>query len=266
MVSFFFLCACYDANNVYRDILYELASVGELPLPQPSPTPSNKRDRDSDGPATPSTTASDSPTSPIVDEQRHFAGTKRVFDAHKRQEPFRTTLSSSLTSMNLNGSVDPASSVMEHFYTTSVVGDPGQPQTAMYSAQDSVPSQQYYPQQYMVPGASSFQPGLSPVPPHASQLPGMNSHGGQPLDMAPMFSMQSMMYDQVLSNLSASLMQPSTNSATQQPDSAAEARYSVPREENMEVLMSSLGIDAFAPDMTDNGMLSMWSAAPNGFE
>ncbi|KAI0649560.1 fungal-specific transcription factor domain-containing protein [Trametes meyenii] len=32
------------------DILYELASVGDLPLPQASPAPSNKRDRDSDSP------------------------------------------------------------------------------------------------------------------------------------------------------------------------------------------------------------------------
>ncbi|OSC97677.1 hypothetical protein PYCCODRAFT_1376657 [Trametes coccinea BRFM310] len=48
------------------DILYELASVGDLPLPQPSPAPSHKRDRDSDSPMmSPAASASaDSPRPP----------------------------------------------------------------------------------------------------------------------------------------------------------------------------------------------------------
>ena len=37
----------------HRDILYELASVGDLPLPQTSPAPSQKRERDSDSPLIP---------------------------------------------------------------------------------------------------------------------------------------------------------------------------------------------------------------------
>ncbi|KAK0447587.1 hypothetical protein EV421DRAFT_149015 [Armillaria borealis] len=33
-----------------KDVLYELASVGELPLPHPGVSPSNKREHDSDSP------------------------------------------------------------------------------------------------------------------------------------------------------------------------------------------------------------------------
>lgn len=60
---------------ISRDILYELASVGDLPLPQN--LPSNKRERDSDSPisATVSETAN---TPPLPDGPRTLAGSKRV--------------------------------------------------------------------------------------------------------------------------------------------------------------------------------------------
>ncbi|KAI0749212.1 fungal-specific transcription factor domain-containing protein [Daedaleopsis nitida] len=70
------------------DILYELASVGDLPLPQASPAPSHKRERDSDSPASalspPAISSSNpNPTSPgssslFVDGTRAIAGNRRV--------------------------------------------------------------------------------------------------------------------------------------------------------------------------------------------
>ncbi|KAI0351792.1 hypothetical protein OH77DRAFT_1498379 [Trametes cingulata] len=62
------------------DILYELASVGDLPLPQASPAPSHKRDRDSDSPIAASrpSTASNSPHHVPVDSGRTMAGFRRV--------------------------------------------------------------------------------------------------------------------------------------------------------------------------------------------
>ncbi|KAI0364475.1 hypothetical protein BV20DRAFT_1039391 [Pilatotrama ljubarskyi] len=62
------------------DILYELASVGDLPLPQASPAPSQKRDRDSDSPMSASrpSTANNSPRPVPVDCGRAFAGHRRV--------------------------------------------------------------------------------------------------------------------------------------------------------------------------------------------
>ncbi|KXN82670.1 Transcriptional activator protein acu-15 [Leucoagaricus sp. SymC.cos] len=59
------------------DILYELASVGDLPLPQGSP-PSNKRERDSDSPISSTTSDHTSTPPPSSDGSRTFAGSKRV--------------------------------------------------------------------------------------------------------------------------------------------------------------------------------------------
>ncbi|OBZ66208.1 hypothetical protein A0H81_13860 [Grifola frondosa] len=74
-----------------RDILYELASVGDLPLPQSSPAASNKRDRDSDSPISTPATASTAPPSsaptpastanlvpPADNVPRSIAGSRRV--------------------------------------------------------------------------------------------------------------------------------------------------------------------------------------------
>ena len=70
---------------VSRDILYELASVGDLPLPQASPAPSNKRERDSDSPVSSGaiSIASDSPRgNMLVESYRTFAGSRRVSKDH----------------------------------------------------------------------------------------------------------------------------------------------------------------------------------------
>ncbi|EGN92361.1 hypothetical protein SERLA73DRAFT_99356 [Serpula lacrymans var. lacrymans S7.3] len=66
------------------DILYELASVGDLPLPQPSPTGGNKRERDSDSPI--SAAPSSSSSAAVVPEvPRNIAGSRRV--SHDIQPP-----------------------------------------------------------------------------------------------------------------------------------------------------------------------------------
>ncbi|KAF8150167.1 fungal-specific transcription factor domain-containing protein [Crassisporium funariophilum] len=59
------------------DILYELASVGDLPLPQPSPPSTNKRERDAD---TPMSATPTSPQTPMPQDEgpRNIAGSRRV--------------------------------------------------------------------------------------------------------------------------------------------------------------------------------------------
>jgi len=68
--------SCVDSQQrMYRDVLYELASVGNLPLPLPSPS-SAKRERDSDSPVSlqSSTSASTGsgppPPQPLQQQQR----------------------------------------------------------------------------------------------------------------------------------------------------------------------------------------------------
>ncbi|KAK1235053.1 Gypsy retrotransposon integrase-like protein 1 [Marasmius sp. AFHP31] len=60
------------------DVLYELASVGELPLPQTSPAATNKRGRDEDSPIS-ATKVSEGGRSQSVDhEHRNIAGSRRA--------------------------------------------------------------------------------------------------------------------------------------------------------------------------------------------
>ncbi|KAF5374528.1 hypothetical protein D9615_009070 [Tricholomella constricta] len=60
------------------DIMYELASVGELPLPNPSPPANNKRERDSDSPASSTTHSTNSPSVAGSETPRTIAGSRRV--------------------------------------------------------------------------------------------------------------------------------------------------------------------------------------------
>ena len=66
------------------DILYELVSVGDLPLPQASPNLSNKRERDSDSPL--SADVSNANTSPPVEGSRVIAGSRRVSGAKRAMQ------------------------------------------------------------------------------------------------------------------------------------------------------------------------------------
>ena len=60
-------------STLPRDILYELASVGDLPLPQPSPQGGTKRERDSDSP-----TQVSRPVSTPDESPRTIAGTRQI--------------------------------------------------------------------------------------------------------------------------------------------------------------------------------------------
>ncbi|GAV99360.1 hypothetical protein LENED_000811 [Lentinula edodes] len=65
------------------DILYELASVGELPLPNASPTATNKRERGAESPMSSAETSEGSPClslsdAPVSPDSRSIAGSRRV--------------------------------------------------------------------------------------------------------------------------------------------------------------------------------------------
>lgn len=71
-------------TNYYRDVLYELASVGDLPLPQPSPAPSQKREREEEGSSPPSIAHTPSSTGSYGSPEampRSIAGSRRATHA-----------------------------------------------------------------------------------------------------------------------------------------------------------------------------------------
>ncbi|KAK7682544.1 hypothetical protein QCA50_014344 [Cerrena zonata] len=66
------------------DVLYELASVGDLPLPQPSPAPSQKREREEEGSSPPSIAHTPSSTGSYGSPEampRSIAGSRRATHA-----------------------------------------------------------------------------------------------------------------------------------------------------------------------------------------
>lgn len=80
VIALLFIIADSTRKCAFRDILYELASVGDLPLPQASPAPSQKREREGDSPISNASAAS-SASSPAPDApsgMRSIAGSKRL--------------------------------------------------------------------------------------------------------------------------------------------------------------------------------------------
>ena len=237
--------------------MYELAEVGDLPLPQPSPQPSNKRERNSE--AAPTSVSGPESTPSPASEPRHFAGTRRVGEAKARQN------SRSASSLSPTPRV-------QHVMDTP---PPPLPQASMYSASPSMIEPSHAPvHQHTQPialpvngfslGSASYAAGAPTVqaPMHNLQVP-----TSQPLEMDPLLSMQTMMYDQVLSNFSS--LMPQTEPSASHGNHTSGPQFVHPPDENLDewLRMASLGAGAFSPDATaDNASQSMWSAAPNGFE
>lgn len=250
--------------------MYELAEVGDLPLPQPSPQPSHKRDRDSTkAPTSDSVDSSPSPAS----EPRHFAGSKRVGEARARQTSrSASSLSPTPVQPSQPSEAQPASVQQSTIYNgTASIVEPALPTVEPMAQPIVVPlndGSSYGNRNLYTADTPAYASGSSTGPTGPALVNGMQPQAAQPLGMDPMVSMQSMMYDQVLHNLSASLMQPASSAASQPPTQSTGPQFVHPPDENLDewLRMASLGADAFMPDAPENLAQSMWSAAPNGFE
>jgi hypothetical protein len=94
---------------MFRDIIYELAAVGDLPLPQPSPPTSNKRERNADEPI--SSTPSEASTSTTLSDQhvgpRAMVGNSRLRKDSSISMPTDQQFSASSQSPDHRGSTAP---------------------------------------------------------------------------------------------------------------------------------------------------------------
>lgn len=274
--------------------MYELASVGELPLPRASPPATNKRDRDADSttdtsPGPDSSTAS-SPAS-LADEARHIAGSRRVSAAARplhsqqamqgmvqMQDAFAAGPSnavgnlegsSTAATLNVAGSIPPTA-------TANLTQMP--PSSAFpgplggwygYDGADAQPAPATASTAYGSANATAAAQSSA----HGAATAATASQPFQPLDVGHMFTTQSMMYDQVLSNLSASLGQPPGEPVQYaQPHEARQPRMSpdstyVSSDTVFEELLASFGEDyaAMFPDFNTNGTLG-FSTWPNNMD
>lgn len=238
--------------------------MGELPLPRLSPPASNKRDRDSDKPAGASAPSDAS----APDEARHIAGSRRANAAARppeqpqHQHPAQPPPHPQAYPAPPAGPSQDAPAVGGAFAPLPVASVfPGG--LGGWFGYDSAGSQQG------PAAASGSMYGAAPAPPAAPAAQAFPT-----LDVGQMFSAQSMMYDQVLSNLSASLSEttPAGATAPAAPYDAqpADARSVPVTPDNFTDLLASFGEDygAIFPDFNNDGSVNFqtWTGVPQGYE
>ncbi|EIW57140.1 uncharacterized protein TRAVEDRAFT_125896 [Trametes versicolor FP-101664 SS1] len=257
------------------DILYELASVGDLPLPQASPAP-NKRERDSDSPiATPSHHGFDSPPPSVPSTSLASATFAQPLRTPSQSQP-ATSDSEKIAATPTPNAGNGGSSFFALPVHTEELGrlplHPGfsgnYPQEW---AQGAAPAQQQQPQaQQQQPQQTQQQQQQQHMPPMASSsaprtpAPGAS---GNPFDPRVL----SMFNTPGPSGFSEMFATPPPSAATDGP------AYPSPFVQEMHTLAAAgagagaggdaamSGISAQELAFADN-TLDMWSTAPTGFE
>lgn len=251
--------------------MYELVSVGDLPLPQASPNPSNKRERDSDRPL--SADASNTSASPPVEGSRMIAGSRRVTGAKKAMQkqpvmqehqaqprnefqlPIHTH---DLGKMPIHPIAEYPAGVVPSLMDQGQVGQPNQEQSL----------QRHWVQS---PGF-----GYLNVPIIAPTVPPMPA-GGMPVGVdgagASLFSIDPLIYDDMMANFGGDLYASAIASGNSGQafgnmlgggfglSSLAQSQPG-PQQQLNQMMMNMPGGETLAnPDA-----LAMWTNAPNGFE
>lgn len=214
------------------DILYELASVGDLPLPQPSPSGGTKRERDSDSPISAPPT-----TSPPSDVPRTIAGSRRI-----GREAAAHTRSNFVSSFDLPLYSDDLGRLPLH-------GQVNFPNTSPQLGSST--SNMWY----------SHGSGNS-VQPHATQTSIQNVPPPQDYSQTSVpavYNMDDMFYEQ-MSQYSAQYQSQGTSASSPYDDDT----------QGLQSLMSGTHQQNVLPhpnaNVMDTDTIAMWSNAPTGFE
>ncbi len=239
-----------NPEYIYRDIIYELACVGDLPLPaEPSPPPSHKRGRDSYSPTSSGSSAPSPPASnsiasaPRSDEPRLLAGSRRVSSTEHQASQFQSQ--SSFAPSNAG----PSTSTLSHFTLPMHSTELGSlPLHATFGDDSSLP-----PGNNAWLAADHMQPGPAHIHPYPQATAPPDNLFSETTEMD---AYSSMMYDQVMSNLHGSMAPVSQYSSSQ--------RMPLPTE-NLGHLLTTLGSDGVMFS-DDGGAMPMWTSTPTGFE
>ncbi|KAF9647006.1 hypothetical protein BDM02DRAFT_3188339 [Thelephora ganbajun] len=250
------------------DIMYELVSVGDLPLPQASPNPSNKRERDSDSPL--SAEVSNTNTSPPSEGSRVIAGSRRVSGAKKamqqqpamQKHPVRPRNEFQLPVHTYDLGKMPLYPIAEYpaGVGPSLQGQAGQ------SDQES-PLQRHWvdPSAFGYLNVPIIAPTVPPMP--AGGVPTNVDSGGTSL-----FSIDPLVYDDMMTNFGGDLYASAIASGSGGPTfgNLSSGGFGLssgqpgPQQQqlNQSMMMNMPGSEAWANPDT----LAMWTNAPNGFE
>ena len=259
------------------DILYELVSVGDLPLPQPSPNPSNKRERDSDGPWSTEVSNVDAP--PPVEGSRIIAGSRRVSGAKKAMQQ-QAVVQEHLVQPRNEFQLPVRTHDLGRIPLHPIAEYPAGPSLMGQQGQAGPPNQEQSPQRHWVDPAAF---GYLNVPIIAPTVPPMPA-GGMPPNLdstgASLFSIDPLVYDDMMNNFGSDLYASAIASGSSgqtfgnllgggfglsslgqgQPGLQSQTQQ---QQLNQSVLMNNIpGSEALANPET----LAMWTNTPNGFE
>ena len=255
--------------------MYELVSVGDLPLPQASPNPSNKRERDSDSPL--NAEASNANTSPVMEVSRVIAGSRRVSGARKAMQKLREQ------------SLQPKSEFQLPIHTHDLGKIPLYPiaeypagvspslmdegQTGGSNEKQPIHRHWVEPAAFGYLNAPIIAPTAPPMPAGGSMVGNMEGGG------TSLFSVDPLVYDDMMTNFGGDLYASAIASGSgghafgnllgsgfglsslpqSQPGPQAQGHQ---QQLNQSMMMNMAGVDALANPDT----LAMWTNAPNGFE
>ena len=258
------------------DILYELVSVGDLPLPQASPNPSNKRERDSDSPL--SAEASNTNTSPPVEGSRVIAGSRRVSGAKKAMQR-QTMMPENPVQLGNEFQLPIHTQDLGKMPLHPIAEYPAGVGPSLMSQGQAGESDQEQPSQRHWVDPSVF--GYLNVPITAPTVPPMPA-GGIPASVdgagASLLSIDPLIYDDMITNFGGGLYASAIASGNGgqmfgnlfgggfglsslvqgQPGPQSQAQQQL----NQSMMMNIPGSEALANPDT----LAMWTNAPNGFE
>ncbi|EGO24230.1 hypothetical protein SERLADRAFT_437842 [Serpula lacrymans var. lacrymans S7.9] len=242
------------------DVLYELASVGDLPLPQPSPTGGNKRERDSDSPI--SAAPSSSSSAAVVPEvPRNIAGSRRVSHDIQPPQPQQQQQQQHQQQLQQPPTPNPAALFNLPVYSDDLGRLPlhGQVDFASPSGAASLDAS----------AGMWFPMGAASAPTHPSVSPDVltNAGLGPYRDVsAPTYTMDELFYDQMANQFAS----PFSSAATDQfggpgPSMQALMGGTNPAAQQHVGMLGHAGVHATNSVMDDDTM-AMWSNAPTGFE
>ena len=260
------------------DILYELVSVGDLPLPQASPNPSNKRERDSDDPWNAEVSNTNAPP---VEGSRIIAGSRRVSGAKKaiqQQATVQEHLVKSRNEFQLPVHTHDLGRIPLHPIAEYPAGV--SPSLVDQQGQAEPPNQEQPLQRHWVDPAAF---GYLNVPIIAPTVPPMPA-GGMPPNVditgASLFSIDPLVYDDMMNSFGSDLYASAIASGSGgqtfgnllgggfglsslgqgQPGPQSQAQQ---QQLNQLMMMNNMpGSEALANPDT----LAMWTNTPNGFE
>ncbi|KAF7424023.1 hypothetical protein PC9H_009323 [Pleurotus ostreatus] len=237
MVGRYYLYTYLPTDLPSRDILYELASVGDLPLPQASPAP-NKRERGSDSPAS-STTEDASVTMSPPNMPRSLAGSRRIASKDPISLSSRGTStmglpihSEELGRLPLHGEADP----------NSLIRTDNDMQAGTSTANANANANGFW------------YPSFAPQPPN---MPGPSSNLG-PVPSGELSLADQTIYEQLM----MTTMRMPYNQQYQQPLSDPTLVNNRP----LDPLMMQTSPSMPQQMTLDPDTIAMWTNAPSGFE